>query len=117
MLGLRRRSHRQLEYLKGRDALWQRIKSWRETSPGHRALLATNIEHHHNVFRFRGVVLKPDGTEHSQALDIGELDRDGLSKRIITFHLREGAPPGHWPQALVLRESSSPEPIKSPGGF
>jgi len=94
------------EEIRGREALAARISSWRRDVPGCWALFTSGIEHHHSHFRFSGIVVRPNGERFSPALDVGELDRDGRIARIITFHLAMGAPPAHWPRALIAPDAS-----------
>lgn len=90
------------EHIEGRETLWRHIIDWRRKTPGYRGLLISNIEHHHDVFRFTAVILKADGSQHGQALDIGELNPDGRIRRIITFHYPRAKPLAHYPRNLVL---------------
>ncbi|MCG8421567.1 MAG: hypothetical protein MJE77_26910 [Proteobacteria bacterium] len=88
------------EVISSRDALHARIIRWRREAPGHRAIFTSGIEHHHNLFRFNGVFLAPDGGDVIPLIDIGEVDADGRITRIFTFqHAPE--PPAHWPVSLV----------------
>jgi hypothetical protein len=84
----------------GRAAVFERISCWRRANRGCRALLTSGIEHHHDLFRFTAVIIRPDGTEFSPAL---EIDDEGRIARIITFHLDLPAPPARWPNELVRR--------------
>lgn len=69
----------------GRAMLLECITSWRDTYPNDRAVFTSGIEQHHCWFRFTVVVVRPDGSTYSEALDVGEVDSDGRIIKIITF--------------------------------
>lgn len=92
------------ETIVGRRALYERILGFRRENPGTRGYLTSSIEHHHDIFRFTVVAVKPDGRCFSPALDVGELDPSGRIERIVTFFHELQSPPEHWPAELVRRE-------------
>jgi hypothetical protein len=92
------------ETVSGRRALYDRILTFRRDHPGTRGFLTSSIEHHHDIFRFTVIAVKPDGRCFSPALDVGELDASGRIERIVTFFHELQSPPQHWPAALVRRE-------------
>lgn len=92
------------ETVVGRRGLYERILAFRRANPGSRGYLTSNIEHHHDIFRFTAITVKPDGRCYSPALDVGELDASGRIERIVTFYHELQSPPQHWPAELVRRE-------------
>ena len=74
------------EVIAGREAVLDAIRAFRNSRPDDRAVLTSAIDHHHNIFRFTGEVVRPDGTSYSDVLDIGEVDSHGRIARILTFH-------------------------------
>jgi len=76
----------QTEEIYGRDALFERIKEFRGRRPGDQAYITSGPDIHHGWFRFEAIVRRPDGTEYSEGLDVGEVGNDGLILRVITFH-------------------------------
>lgn len=92
--------HSNFERIEGRAGLSRRIKAWRHQNPKNRAVFTTGIEQHHRFFRFAGIVYDAAGKPYSPAVDVGEIDDDGLIKQIITFHLEMPPVPAHWPAAL-----------------
>ena len=73
------------DYLMGREQLFENIRQFRHRCPHDRAVLTSGIDQHHNWFRFTAIVIRPDGSAYSEALDIGEVGPDGRICRIITF--------------------------------
>ena len=92
--------HSNFERIAGRAALADRIKRWRAQNPTNRAVFTSGIEQHHRFFRFSGIVFDAKGVAYSPALDVGEINDDGLIRQIITFHLEMPPVPDHWPQTL-----------------
>lgn len=70
----------------GREELFANIAAWRRDRPHDLAIFTSGIEHHHTWFRFTVIVVQPDGTTYSEALDVGEVGPDGRIVQIITFH-------------------------------
>jgi len=85
----------------GREALYEYISKFRQDNPGARGIIKSNIEQHHDFFRFSVAVVRPDGSEYSSALDVGELDTEGRIARIVTFFQETRRPPPHWPVHLT----------------
>src|SRR5262245_29063899 len=69
----------------GRDDVLAAIRAFRVSRPDDRAVLTTEIDCHHHVFRFAGHVMRPDGTTYSEVLDVGEVDAEGRITRVLTF--------------------------------
>jgi hypothetical protein len=88
----------------GREELLENIAAWRRDCPNDRAIFTSGIEQHHTWFRFTAIVIRPDGSTYSQALDIGEVGSDGRIIRIITFHGPLPPVPSTWPPNLTWRE-------------
>lgn len=95
--------HSNFERIEGRAALAARIKAWRAQNPKNRAVFTAGIEQHHRFFRFAGIVFDADGKPYSPALDVGEIDEQGLIRQIITFHLEMPPVPTHWPREVRER--------------
>src|SRR5215470_3765227 len=82
------------EYIIGRDQVFRAIEAFRRARPEDRAVLTSEIDYHHNLFRFTGKVIRTDGTSYSEILDVGEVDADGRITRILTFLGPLPPPPG-----------------------
>ena len=93
------------EHIAGRESLVHSIDKFRHDRPDDRAILTSGIEHHHGWFRFTAIVVRPNGTTYSEALDISETAPDGRIRRIITFHEPLPAVPDTWPGRLVRHDS------------
>ncbi len=87
---------------RGRDELLALIASFRARLPGGRIPLASGVDGHHGMLRFRWVFIQPDGTR-LDGFDIGELDEQGLLRRITGFFGPFPPLPESWPAHLVVR--------------
>jgi hypothetical protein len=91
-------------HVTGREELLETIATWRRNCPNDRAVFTSGIEEHHRWFRFTGVVVRPDGSTYSDALDIGEVGGDGRIIRIITFHGPLPPIPPTWSSNVIAHE-------------
>ncbi|HLZ62239.1 MAG TPA: hypothetical protein VKR06_35280 [Ktedonosporobacter sp.] len=87
----------------GREALVQHIGRSLRHFVGHRILLTSGVEEHHNRIRFTWAMVDPNGRSVIEGIDFGELGADGRLVRITGFF---GAPPPlppSWPADQVLQ--------------
>ena len=80
------------EQLYGRASVEARIASFREQCPHDRGRLTSEIQVCGIWFRFAAEVVRPDGSQYSQVLDVGEIDSEGRIVRIVTFNEPLGTP-------------------------
>lgn len=88
--------------VQGRDALVSLIAGFHQSSPGARIPTTSGVDGHHGMLRFSWVLLRPDGTRR-EGLDIGELDDQGLLRRITGFFGPLPPVPDDWSAELVDR--------------
>ena len=74
------------ETINGRAALYDRIRHFRAERPRDRAYLTSPVKIHNGWFFFEAQVERPDTSQYSRAIEIGEVGDDGLICRITTFH-------------------------------
>jgi hypothetical protein len=71
---------------------------------GCRLPIASGIDHHHGMIRFRWVVLGPEGSPLARGFDYGQLGSDGRIRRIGGFFGPPAPIPESWPDHLAWRE-------------
>jgi hypothetical protein len=87
----------------GRAGLSEIIAGFHAGRPGARIPLASGVDHHHGMLRFRWIMLGPDGAALTEGFDIGELAEDGRLRRITGFFGPFPALPAHWPDHIGHR--------------
>lgn len=85
----------------GREQLAGLIVGFAQRRPGARILLASGVDEHHRLLRFRWVMLAADGSEVMEGFDVGELAEDGRLRRITGFFGPFPPAPDSWPERLV----------------
>lgn len=87
----------------GREALAQRINSFHhQRFPGHRLLLTSGVDTHHDRLRFTWAMVNPEGSRVMEGVDFGEVGHDGRLIRITGFFASPPPIPSSWPADLVL---------------
>jgi hypothetical protein len=83
------------QVIRGRRELAAAINGFQVDPRKLRARLTSPVEAAGSMFRFRVLFEHPDGEEHSEVIDIGEVDGDGRIAALYTFvePLAEGAVP------------------------
>jgi hypothetical protein len=71
--------------VRGREALVAHLGDFQERLPGHRLVLSSDVDEHHDWVRFGWQLLSPDGAVVIDGLDVGERDEDGRLRRIVGF--------------------------------
>lgn len=89
--------------VEGRAALNEHIAAFQRQRPGSRIPLASGVDAHHDVVRFRWVLLDESGQVALEGFDVGELDLDGRLKRINGFFGPFPPIPAVWPAWVVYR--------------
>ena len=69
----------------GRDGLADHIGGFQAEQPGARLEVVTGVDEHDGYVRFGWRLLAPDGSVALEGTDFGELDGDGVLRRIIGF--------------------------------
>jgi hypothetical protein len=69
----------------GRDEICQMAATLQSQFPGHRFIRVSEIDEHHNHFRFAWEFVAADGSVALNGLDVGELAEDGSIARITGF--------------------------------
>ena len=69
----------------GRDGLADHIGGFQAAQPGARLEVVTGVDEHDGYLRFGWRLLAPDGAVALEGMDFGELDGDGMLRRIVGF--------------------------------
>ena len=69
----------------GRDEISRMAATLQSQFPGHRFIRVSEIDEHHNHFRFAWEFVAADGSVSLNGLDVGELAEDGSIARITGF--------------------------------
>jgi hypothetical protein len=69
----------------GRDGLAAHIGGFQAQQPGARLEVVSGVDEHDGYVRFAWRLLAPDGSVALEGTDFGELDGDGVLRRIIGF--------------------------------
>jgi hypothetical protein len=69
----------------GRDGLADHIAGFQAGQPGARLEVVTGVDEHDGYVRFGWRLRAPDGSVALEGTDFGELDGDGVLRRIIGF--------------------------------
>jgi hypothetical protein len=69
----------------GRDEISRMAATLHSQFPGHRFIRVSEIDEHHNHFRFAWEFVAADGSVSLNGLDVGELAEDGSIARITGF--------------------------------
>jgi hypothetical protein len=69
----------------GRDGLADHIGGFQAEQPGARLEVVTGVDEHDGWLRFGWHLRAPDGSVALEGTDFGELDGDGVLRRIIGF--------------------------------
>ena len=86
----------------GREALLRHIGRVLRHFAGHRCLLTSGVEEHHNCIRFTWAMVSPDGKKVAEGIDFGELGTDGRLVRITGFFGPIPPPSPSWPADSML---------------
>ncbi|MBV8713914.1 MAG: nuclear transport factor 2 family protein [Chloroflexi bacterium] len=87
--------------LEGRTNMLASIESFHQRLPGATFKMASGVDEHHGMLRFRWTMLGADGTAQVEGFDIGELDAAGRLKRITGFFGPFPPPPATWDRQFV----------------
>jgi hypothetical protein len=90
----------------GREALVQHLGRLIEQFAGHRVLLTSGVDQHHDLLQFTWARVGSDGRSRRNGIDFGELAADGRLVRITGFFGPPPPTPPSWPGDLVLQGSS-----------
>jgi len=69
----------------GREALVQHIGGIHQQFVGHRIVLTSRVDEHHNRLRFTWAMVNPEGSRVTEGIDFGEIGSDGRLIRITGF--------------------------------
>jgi hypothetical protein len=69
----------------GRDGLADHIGGFQAEQPGARIEMVSGVDEHDGYVRFAWQLRAPDGSVALEGTDFGELDGDGVLRRIIGF--------------------------------
>jgi len=83
-----------LGHATGRDALADHIGGFQAAQPGARLEVVSGVDQHDGYLRFAWQLRAADGSVALEGTDFGELDGDGVLRRIIGFFgpLPQGGP-------------------------
>ncbi|MBV8716841.1 MAG: nuclear transport factor 2 family protein [Chloroflexi bacterium] len=87
--------------VEGRAKMLASIESFHQRLPGATFKLASGVDAHHGMLRFRWIMFGADGARQMEGFDIGELDDAGRLKRITGFFGPFPDPPATWDPHLV----------------
>ncbi len=83
------------------------IESFHQRLPGATFKLASGVDEHHGMLRFRWTMFGADGRPQVEGFDIGELDPAGRLKRITGFFGPFPPPPATWDRQFVDQRDRS----------
>jgi hypothetical protein len=87
--------------VEGRANMLANIESFHERLPGATFKLASGVDAHHGMLRFRWTMFGADGARQAEGFDMGELDDSGRLKRITGFFGPFPEPPTAWDPQFV----------------
>jgi SnoaL-like domain len=88
----------------GADALSAHITRVQDSRPGAWLELMSEVDVHHNVFRFLWRLVLGDGTTGDLSIDVGEIGPDGRLVKMIGFF-------GPAPGGAVTRRAATGTPV------
>ena len=74
-----------LNRVEGRDGLSSMIRSFQEENPGARIDVVSGVDEHDGYLRFAWRMLAADGSVAVEGTDFGEVDGEGMLRRIVGF--------------------------------
>lgn len=87
--------------VEGRANMLANIESFHQRLPGATFKLASGVDAHHGMLRFRWIMFGANGEQLVEGFDIGELDASGRLRRITGFFGPFPDPPTTWDPHLV----------------
>jgi hypothetical protein len=71
--------------LVGREALAGRITGFQQRFPGHRLVMTSGVDGHHDRLRYGWAILDPQSASILEGMDIGEIGLDGRLLRVTEY--------------------------------
>jgi hypothetical protein len=70
----------------GREAIIGRLSGFRQRFPGANVNITTNVDEHNGFARYGWTIVRQDGTQILDGIDVIELADDGRMARIVMFY-------------------------------
>lgn len=92
----------------GHAAILAEVQRFNREQPGHRAVLTSGVDAHHNTARFAVAMVNPDGSIPHEGEDIVHFASDGRIELVLTYWGPLPAIPESWSKRVASRNPRGP---------